>query len=172
MSLDTVVAIDAPACWIIAYGNPLRGDDGIGPLVARKLSRHFEQAHELGIRELLQLDLALLEEIQSAETIIFVDASVEELHEDVQWSRIKPELNGWAMGSHSMDPKVFMGLLQLLYNRVPTAWMVSVQGHEFDLGEPLSGKAYRSAEKATVQIVDWLFKQNIALPHNSIEKED
>lgn len=172
MNTDTLFAIDAPACWIIAYGNPQRGDDGIGPLVARKLSRYFECAQEVGIRELPQLDLALLEEIQSADTIIFVDASVEELQDDVEWSMVKPELNGWAMGSHSLDPKVFMGLLQLLYNRKPAAWLVAVQGHAFDLGEPLSRAAHRNAEKASVQIVDWLFKQNIALPHKSIEKED
>jgi hydrogenase maturation protease len=171
MNLESALAIDAPSCWIIAYGNPQRGDDGIGPLVARKLSRLYEYAREVGIRELPQLDLTLLEEIQSAETIIFVDASVEELHDDVVWAKVRPELNGWAMGSHSLDPRVFMGLLKLLYDRTPNAWLVSVQGHEFDLGEPLTRPAHRNAEKAAVQIMDWLFKQNIALPHKSIEKE-
>jgi hydrogenase maturation protease len=166
MNLEIGTAIDVPACWIIAYGNPQRGDDGAGPLVARKLSRYFEQAREVGIRELPQLDMALLDEVQGADTIIFVDASVEELREDVQWSKVKPELNGWAMGSHGANPQVFMGLLQLLYNRTPCAWTVSVQGHAFDLGEPITPMAHRSAEKATVQIVDWLFKQNIALPHH------
>jgi hydrogenase maturation protease len=172
MNPETGIAVDAPACWIIAYGNVQRGDDGIGPLVARKLSLHYEFAHEVGIRELPQLDLGLLEEIQSAETIIFVDASVEALADDVQWSRVKPELNGWAMGSHNIDPKVFTGLLKLLYNSTTDVWLVSVQGYEFELGEPVSRRAYRSADKAAVQIVDWLFKQNIALPHKSIVKED
>jgi len=172
MTLDIGITIDAPSCWIVAYGNPQRGDDGIGRLVARELRRHFEQVQDVGIRSVHQLDMALLEEVQSADTLIFVDACLDELRDDVQWSRIKPELNGWAMGSHHLYPKVFVGLLQLLYNRSPSAWMVSVQGHVFDLIEALTPEARRSAEKAAVQIVDWLFKQNIALPHKKIEKED
>jgi hydrogenase maturation protease len=172
MTLDTDFTIDAPACCVIAYGNSQCGDDGIGPLVARKLRRHFEHSRDVGICSLPQLDPALLEEIQSADTLIFVDASMESLHSDVQWSRITPELNGWAMGSHHLDPEVFLGLLELLYNKIPSAWMVSVQGRAFGVGEPLSPEAHRSAEKAAVQIVDWLFKQNIALPYNKVEKED
>lgn len=172
MTLDTDFTIDAPSCWVIAYGNPQRGDDGIGSLIASKLRRHFEHGGDVGICWLPQLDLALLEEIQSADTLILVDASMEALHGDVQWSRITPEFNGWAVGSHHLDPEVFLGLLELLYNKIPSAWLVSVQGYEFGFGETLSPEAHRNAEKAAVQIVDWLYKQNIALPYKKIEKED
>lgn len=172
MNLEMDITIEAPSCWIIAYGNPQRGDDGIGRLVAQKLRRHFEDVRDVGICALPQLDLALLEEIQSAETLILVDASMEMSIKDVHWSRIQPELNGWAVGSHSLDPRVFIGLLQLLYNKSPCAWMVSVRGHDFRLGGRISPQARKNAEKAAMQIMDWLFKQNIALPQKKIEKED
>ena len=172
MISENSISIDAPSCWIIAYGNPQRGDDGIGPYVAEKLQEYFGLEHDVGICTLPQLDLTLLEEIQSAEHLIFVDASVAKIQNGLRWSRVKPELNGWAMDSHHIDPSVFLGLLQLLYDCNPTAWVVSVYGRNFNLGQELSPEARSSADKATMQIVDWLFHRSIALPHKKFEKEE
>lgn len=154
---------DAPSCWVIAFGNPQRGDDGIGPYVAGQLDRHIQQMPNVSLCTLPQLDLALLEEVHAADHLIFVDACLEEIKNGLQWSPVEPELNGWAMGSHDLTPRVFLGLLQLLYLRNPTAWVVSVQGRNFDLGEELSSEARRDAERATAQIVDWLYIHGIAL---------
>jgi hydrogenase maturation protease len=154
---------DVPSCWVIAFGNPQRGDDGIGPFVAGQLDRHIQQMPGVGLCTLPQLDLALLEEVQAADHLIFVDACLEEIKNGLQWSPVEPELNGWAIGSHHLTPKVFLGLLQLLYQRYPTAWVVSVQGRNFDLGAELSSAARRDAERASAQIVDWLYIHGIAL---------
>jgi hydrogenase maturation protease len=170
MTEDLDICMDAPLCWIIAYGNPYRGDDGIGPFVAKMLRLHFDNAYEVGIRTMSQLDMAFLEEVQSADTIIFVDTS-RGTDTEVRWSPVEPELNGWAIGSHHLTPDIFLGFLQVLYNRNPSAWMVSVPGFQFALGQELSPAARHGAEVATLQIVDWLFRQNIALPHNTL-KED
>jgi len=60
-----------PAPLIICCGNPNRGDDGAGPLVARRLT-------ELGIkvRELSGEASALLEAFETSENVILVDAVV------------------------------------------------------------------------------------------------
>lgn len=154
MALDNY--IDAPTCWIIAYGNVQRGDDGIGPFVGEKLKRLLGQNNDVGICVLPQLDLALLEEVQGAEQLIFVDARMGEADKHLRWTLLESELNGWAMGSHHLQPSVFLGLLQLLYDRRPTAWLVTVPGYHFDLEEKLSPEARHGAEQAAARIAAWL----------------
>jgi hydrogenase maturation protease len=153
----------APTCWIIAFGNPQRGDDGVGPYVAGRLNDAIRQMSGVALCTLPQLDIALLEEIHDAEQLIFVDASEEAIANGPRWSPVTPELNGWAMGSHQLTPTVFLGLLHLLYQSQPTAWVVSVQGRNFDLGEGLSAEARRDADRAAAQIVEWLYLHGIAL---------
>jgi hydrogenase maturation protease len=153
----------APTCWIIAFGNSQRGDDGVGPYVACRLNDTIQTMSGVALCTLPQLDIALLEDILDADHLIFVDASVEKIDNGLRWSPVTPELNGWAMGSHQLTPNVFLGLLHLLYQSHPRAWVVSVQGRNFDLGEGLSTEARRDAERAAAQIVDWLYLHGIAL---------
>jgi hydrogenase maturation protease len=162
MSVD--FCTQTASCWIIAYGNPQRGDDGIGPYVAQCLERRIGELPSVNIFVAPQLDLALLEEIQCADHVIFVDASVEQVEGGVRWTQATPELNGWALGSHHIDPKTFLGLLDLLYDARPIAWVVTVQGRNFDLCETLDPQTRNDAEQAAVQIVDWLFMHSIAIP--------
>jgi Ni,Fe-hydrogenase maturation factor len=54
--------------------------------------------------------------------------------------------------AHSLTANALLGLTQLLYNRCPPAWMVSVQGSDFSFGEGLSLAAADSANRATVEI--------------------
>ena len=65
--------------WIIGYGNPHRKDDGIGPYVIEHLSADFGKGTGIALRSLHQLDPVLAEEVQGAEVLIFVDATVEPL---------------------------------------------------------------------------------------------
>jgi hydrogenase maturation protease len=153
----------APTCWVIAYGNPQRGDDGIGQYVARRLNEAVQRMNGVALCTLPQLDVALLEEIHGADYLVFVDASMEEIESGLRWTPVTPELNGWAMGTHQLTPTVFLGLLHLLYQSKPKAWAVSIQGRKFDLGEGLSFEARRDADRAAAQIVDWLYLHGIAL---------
>ncbi len=162
MRLDMNTHTKAPTCWVLAYGNPQRGDDGIGPFVGEKLRRHFGNDATVGICTLPQLDMALLADVQDADYLIFVDAcKTGKRNRNLKWSIVEPELNGWAIGSHHLAPRVFLGLLQLLYERRPMAWMVTVPGYRFGLQERLSLEARRGAERAAAQIVDWLWIHRI-----------
>jgi Ni,Fe-hydrogenase maturation factor len=130
--------------------------------VGEKLRRHFGNDAMVGICTLPQLDMALLADVQDADYLIFVDACKRgKRNRNLKWSIVEPELNGWAIGSHHLAPRVFLGLLQLLYERRPMAWMVAVPGYRFGLQERLSLEARRGAERAAAQIVDWLWIHRI-----------
>jgi hydrogenase maturation protease len=162
MTQESNTRIKAPSCWVLAYGNPQRGDHGIGPFVGKKLRRHFGNDDTVGICTLPQLDMALVTEVQDADYLIFVDTCrTGKRNRHLQWSVVEPELNGWAVGSHHLAPRVFLGLLQLLYERRPMAWLVAVPGYRFGAQERLSLEARRGAEQAAAQIVDWLWIHRI-----------
>ena len=59
---------------IIGYGNPLRGDDGVGWEVASRLAATIpeEAAHIMTVH---QLTPELAESVSEAELVIFIDAS-------------------------------------------------------------------------------------------------
>ncbi|CAD5939074.1 Hydrogenase maturation protease [Planktothrix agardhii] len=60
---------------IVGYGNPIRGDDGIGQAVITEL----EQLNLMNVRSLSlhQLTPEVAAEMAEVDTVIFVDASLE-----------------------------------------------------------------------------------------------
>jgi hydrogenase maturation protease len=156
------VATEKPefhSTWIIGYGNPQRKDDGIGPYVVEQLCRDLGRGTEFGLRSLHQLDPVLAEELQGAERLIFVDATVEPLERGLRWTRIRPQRELSPCGMHHLNPPVFAGLMASLYQRSPTMWLVSVQGNDFGFGEGLSLEAREKAERARSEIVSFCLRE-------------
>ena len=63
-----------PRVLIVAYGNPLRSDDGVGWVVAEELRRRLASP-EVEVLQLQQLLPEVAESLSRADTVIFVDAS-------------------------------------------------------------------------------------------------
>jgi len=149
------------SAWIIGYGNLHRRDDGIGPYVVEQISRDLGRGTGIALRSLHQLDPVLAEELHGVEVLILVDATVEPLERGVRWTRIQPEQNLSPCGMHHLQPSVFAGLLESLYQHSPTMWLVSVQGNDFGFGEGLSLEAQGKAERASSEIVQFCLREFI-----------
>lgn len=143
------------ACWVIAWGNPHLGDGGAGACVAGRLKEQLGMNGSVSIACRQYLDMALLQAVQMADHILFVDARHDPSDQTIHWSVVEPNLNGWAMGSQHWDPAAFLGLLNVLYQRQPSAWLVSVPGNRCE-AERRRPTKQRTAEKAAVQILAWL----------------
>ncbi|MGB8912139.1 MAG: hydrogenase maturation protease, partial [Candidatus Sulfotelmatobacter sp.] len=65
-----------PRVLIVAYGNPLRSDDGVGWIVADDLRQRLASSN-VEVLQLTQLLPEVAESISRADTVIFVDASCE-----------------------------------------------------------------------------------------------
>jgi len=106
-----------------------------------------------------QLDPVLVEELQPAELIILVDATVEDLEGGVRWTKVRPgiEISSWA--THHLKPSTLLGLLEAFYHRSPPTWLVSVQGSDFGFGEGLSPETKEAADRARVEIAQFCKKQ-------------
>ena len=159
---------ESASTWIIGYGNPHRRDDGIGPYVVEQLSRDLGRETGIALRSLHQLDPVLAEELQGAEVVILVDATVKPLERGLLWTRVQPEQQVSPCGMHHLKPSILAGLLESLYQGSPTMWLVSVQGNDFGFGEGLSLEAQEKAERASSEIVQFCLREFIDKGQGSI----
>jgi len=145
--------------WIIGYGNPQRRDDGIGPHIVNRLQPLFKHRKDVHLLALHQLEPDIIDTLKTADTLVFVDASVEALTEGRDWVELQPELNPMPCLIHESAPAFILGLLQCLYHRHPKAWMVSVEGTDFGFGNGLSSDARKRAEQVIGEIAEFVLTE-------------
>ncbi len=153
-----------PFCWILSIGNSARGDDGAGPFVADTLQAKLGKSPGLNIQTFHQLDICLLDDVQSAQQLIFIDACTTFFKTGVNWSQITAEKHADCFSLHCLTPSMFMALFERLYRNRPSAWEVSIQGYDFSFKEDLSLKTRRYAHKAVNQIIFWLSASGFSHP--------
>jgi hydrogenase maturation protease len=103
---------------VVGYGNPLRGDDGIGWHAARLLATdsRLDGARVLAHH---QLTPELATDIASASLVVLVDASVDGAPGSVAVRSIQPRQDSPLSWSHHLDPAALAGLAHALYDHVP-----------------------------------------------------
>jgi len=125
-----------PRVLIIAYGNPLRSDDGVGWVVAEELRRRLALP-EVEVLQLQQLLPEVAEGLSRAETVIFVDASCDGEAGEVRCQPVTPAA-AKVRFTHQLSPAEVLGLASQLYGATPQAFCVTLTGHCFEHGEELS----------------------------------
>ncbi len=136
--------MSARAILIVGYGNELRGDDGLGPRLAREIRAlnlpdvHCIEAHQL-LPE-LALDLA------AHDAVLFVDAIQINADAPVQSTPLTPAAA--FTGPHVSDPAGLLALTRDLYQKCPTAWLVAIPGTQFNFSDSLSPQAETALSRA------------------------
>ena len=134
---------------VIALGNPLREDDGAGWAVARALRR----AGDLRVLVVHQLTPELADEVSRADAVVFVDARRGGPAGELRTVAVSPEGAFAEHGlTHVLDPATLLRYAQVLYGRAPKAWLVSIAGERFGLGDTLSGSVERTVPAAARRI--------------------
>lgn len=118
---------------VIGYGNPLRGDDGLGWAVVDALQ------DRTGVTAVSthQLLPELADRIAQAEKVVFVDATVEGEPGDIRVTAVFPQTIGTA-STHQMSPGVLLSYVAELYGRCPPAHLITITGQDFGYTETLS----------------------------------
>ncbi|MCF6180256.1 MAG: hydrogenase maturation protease [Geopsychrobacter sp.] len=142
---------------IIGYGNPLRGDDGAGPIVAENLAEYFAQTQTTVQPQVISThqltpELALEIKAPQIKQVLFIDVK---RHQEVATS-ISP-LQPDACGScgHQMTPQLLLQLSAQLYQRPRPGWLLTIAGHKFDFAERLSTSATAASESAFKQALEF-----------------
>jgi hydrogenase maturation protease len=123
---------------IIGYGNPLRGDDGIGQVVAQHLTKPAIDDAEVVVCHQLTPELA--GRLATVDMVVFIDAEAGATPPGSVTVSEVPH-GGSALPSalaHRVDPAALLFMSQKLYGRSPQAFLVSVAARSFAFGEGLS----------------------------------
>src|SRR5579862_7560090 len=127
-----------PRVLIVAYGNPLRSDDGLAWRAAAALQDKFSSP-DVEIVRVHQLAPELAETVSRCEAVIFVDANASTAGPpgEIRCTRIGlPEAPPGF--SHQLSPDAIVALAQELFGAGPDALTVTLTGSCFDHGESLS----------------------------------
>ena len=118
---------------VVGYGNTLRGDDGAGPYVARRLG---ERRPDIRTIEAQQLTPELAVDLAEVDLAIFVDARADAPERGVEVEEVR-EADGGA-SSHHLSPGTLVAMARALFGRAPRAYLVSLPAYSFEMSEELS----------------------------------
>ena len=134
----------APRILIVAYGNPLRCDDGVAWRAADALEREFPKS-EVEILRLHQLAPEVADSVRQRELVLFVDAACVDNVRSNRAGEIRVfEVSGtetrdsYGHFSHVYSPAKVLGFALELYREMPKAFVITVAGENFGHGDSLS----------------------------------
>src|SRR5690349_5652428 len=111
---------------IIAYGNPLRCDDGLAWYVAEELAQlDISSDVEIITRQELTPELALA--VSDAATVLFIDAAQVGVPGELTSGPVKPQPLS-AVFTHEVSPGAIVSLAQELYGRCAEAFTITLCG--------------------------------------------
>lgn len=122
---------------IIGYGNPLRGDDGLGVEVARCL-KEIIRDESVEVLSQHQLMPELADPVSRASLVVFVDACVGDTPGHWSCEEVKPTEQPPQPVSHHFTPATLLAYAQMVFGACPRALAVSVVAGSFECGDRLS----------------------------------
>lgn len=132
-----------PRMLVFGWGNPSRGDDGLGPAFVGEATRKPDV--ELLVDYQLQPEHAL--DLVGREEVLFVDASTS-TPEPFEVFEVTPGPKV-TFTSHHLSPGALLSVFERITGRsAPRARVLAIRGSSFDLGEGLSERGRANLEAA------------------------
>jgi hydrogenase maturation protease len=126
-------------CLILACGNTLRSDDGVGPRLAEWAEKRFETNDNVRVMARQQWTPDLAEEISVAESVLFVDSSINSLPGHIGLIPVEPHANHNGSSTHHLDANELMELARELYgSRSAHSMLLTVGAGSLEMGESFS----------------------------------
>ncbi len=149
---------------IVAYGNPLRSDDGVAWRAAEALEGKYSE-DVVEIKRLHQVAPELSETVSHFATVVFIDAASAEDETSpgqIHVEEIAPQARADASRfTHAISPQTVVALAATLYGVKPRSFLVTVTAASFDHGDVLS-PSVEAALPTLVSEVDRLVEQSLA----------
>ncbi len=137
---------------VIACGNPLRGDDGVGPAAADIMK--WWQVPGIKVLAVHQLVPELVDEMKGVERVLFIDAATN-IESAFQAGVIVPKKSRRFFG-HYETPANLLALMYELEGRAPDAYQVSISARSFRHSAEMTKKAQEHLHTALAWIRDFL----------------
>ena len=138
---------------VIGYGNPLRGDDGVGPMIAEELAKRLRDPEsKVQVVACHQLNPELAEPIAETRAVIFIDASVDLKPGEVRVTAVAPDRFSPGAFVHSMKPAALLATASELFGQAPPAKAVGIGACSFDVGTHLTPKVQKAVAVAIAAV--------------------
>jgi hydrogenase maturation protease len=126
-------------CLILACGNTLREDDGIGPALADWAQHRWRDNEQVRVLCDHQWTPDMAEEIAAAETTIFVDCSLDQAPGQIMLRELSPTSLNPGLVTHHLGAAELLSVAQDLYGKRPRrACFLTMGAGTIELGEGLS----------------------------------
>jgi len=126
-------------CLILACGNTLRGDDGVGLWLAEWAERRF--ADHPGVRVIAdhQWTPELAEDVARAASVLFIDCSLVSEPGSLKLTPVTPAPGCPEHNTHHMSASELLALGRELYNSLPyEALQLTIGASSIEMGESFS----------------------------------
>ena len=134
---------------VLAVGNPSRGDDALGPLLAERVEAAELAGIEVIVDFQLQVEHAL--DLVGRDLVIFVDAGTSTPAPFVL-EPVEPAAD-FLHTSHALSPQAVLATYRRLHGVAPPhSLLLCVRGESFELGESLSASAALHLEAAWAEL--------------------
>lgn len=137
---------------VIGYGNTLRRDDGLGWRAAEALAERLTP-DDVQIMTCHQLTIELAEVVSRSSFVVLIDAARDDPPGAVFVRDVKPDPDAWQSLLHYMTPEALLASAQALYGTTPRAYLVTVNGLNFEVGEGLSAEVQAALPACVDRIV-------------------
>jgi hydrogenase maturation protease len=134
---------------LFGYGNPSRGDDALGPLLLDRANDWLADRAELGVETIfdfqLQIEHAL--DLRHHGLALFLDADVA-CPAPFAFQPVAPARDE-SYSTHELSPGAVLQVYRDMDGQAPPpAYILSIRGEQFELGQPLSPSAEAHLEAA------------------------
>lgn len=142
---------------VLACGNPLRRDDGVGLVLARYAEQWGgARGHAVKVLTQMQWTPELAEEIAAAETVVFLDCAVDLAAGEIRVSEVKAAEDA-RPATHHLGAAGLMTLATSLYGRVSArAVLLTVGAADLEMGEGLSAEVEAALPEARMRLEEIL----------------
>jgi hydrogenase maturation protease len=152
-------------CLILACGNTLRGDDGLGPWLAQWAEQRFQSEPEVRIISRQQWTPELAEEVAQTESVLFIDCSVDSAPGLIQLLPVDPASSTQSLGTHHSGAAELLAMAREFYNSMPRISMqLTVGAGSTELSEQFSPAVTAALPEACRLLEDtvtrWLANPN------------
>jgi hydrogenase maturation protease len=138
---------------VIGYGNPLRGDDGVGWQIADQLAKLADDSAT--ILTVHQLTPELAEPMSGADLVVFIDACYEGQPGTWTCETIQPEPNLSQTFTHYFTPANLLSYARATFNVRPKALLISVAGQSFNFSKELSPTLAAIVPEIVASVSEW-----------------
>ncbi len=149
--------MSAAPVLVLAFGNPGRGDDALGPMLADRLedwlATHGRSDVEVIVDFQLNIEHAL--DLADRERVLFVDARASG-ENGARLDAVSARADA-SYSTHAVSPQGLLAVHeQIMRETPPQAELLSLRGHSFELGDPLSLVARQALETGWSDLLGWL----------------